>query len=59
MTLAASALASGLMGRAALAANDKTPPKPQNVISPDAALDPPATSKAPRCGTTSRTNVKR
>jgi hypothetical protein len=47
------------MGRAALAANDKTPPKPQNVISPDAALDPPATSKAPRCGTTSRTNVKR
>ena len=30
---------SGLMGRAALAANDKTPPKPQNVISPDAALD--------------------
>ena len=39
LTLAASALASGLMGRAALAANDKTPPKPQNVISPDAALD--------------------
>lgn len=27
------------MGRAALAAKDKTPPKPQNVISPDAALD--------------------
>jgi len=27
------------MSRAALAASDKTPPKPQNVISPDAALD--------------------
>jgi carbonic anhydrase len=39
LTLAASALALGLMGRAALAAKDKAPPKPQNVISPDAALD--------------------
>jgi len=39
LALVASALASGLMGRAALAASDKTPPKPQNVISPDAALD--------------------
>src|SRR5215471_9383692 len=39
LALAASALALGLMSRAALAASDKTPPKPQNVISPDAALD--------------------
>jgi len=39
LTLAASALASSLVGRAALAAKDKAPPKPQNVISPDDALE--------------------
>jgi carbonic anhydrase len=39
LTFTASALAAGLVGRPARAANDKTPPKPQNVISPDAALD--------------------
>jgi carbonic anhydrase len=39
LTFAASTLAAGLIGRRAMAANDKTPPKPQNVISPDAALD--------------------
>jgi len=39
LTLAASALAAGAMGRAALAAKDNTPPKPQNVMSPNAALD--------------------
>ena len=37
--LAASALVLGAMGRAALAAKDKTSPKPQNVMSADAALD--------------------
>jgi carbonic anhydrase len=39
LTLTASVLAAGLIGRPTLAAKDKTPPKPQNVISPDAALD--------------------
>ena len=39
LTFTASALAAGLIGRPAMAASKKTPPKPQNVISPDAALD--------------------
>ncbi len=39
LTFTASALAAGLTGRPAMAANEKSPPKPQNVISPDAALD--------------------
>jgi carbonic anhydrase len=39
LTLTASALAAGLIGRSAMAAGEKAPPKPQNVISPDAALD--------------------
>jgi carbonic anhydrase len=39
LTFTASTLAAGLIGRVAMAANEKTPPKPQNVISPDAALD--------------------
>ena len=39
LTLTASALAAGLIGRAAMAAGEKAPPKPQNIISPDAALD--------------------
>jgi carbonic anhydrase len=39
LTMTVSAVAAALVGRSALAANDKTPPKPQNVISPDAALD--------------------
>jgi carbonic anhydrase len=39
LTFAASAVAAGVIGRSAMAANEKTPPKPQNVISPDAALD--------------------
>src|SRR5690349_14409361 len=39
LTMTASAVAAALIGRPALAAKDKTPPKPQNVISPDAALD--------------------
>jgi carbonic anhydrase len=39
LTMTASAVLAALIGRPALAAKDKTPPKPQNVISPDAALD--------------------
>jgi len=39
LAFTASALAAGLIGRPAMAKNEKTPPKPQNVISPDAALD--------------------
>src|ERR1700751_2975487 len=39
LTFTASALAAGLIGRPGLAANEKAPPKPKNVISPDAALD--------------------
>ena len=39
LTFTASALAAGLIGQPAMAASKKTPPKPQNVISPDAALD--------------------
>lgn len=39
LTFTASALAAGLIGRPAMAASKKTPPKPQNVISPDASLD--------------------
>jgi carbonic anhydrase len=39
LTLTASALAAALTGGPAVAAKNKTPPKPQNVISPDAALD--------------------
>ncbi len=39
LTFTASALAAALIGRPAFAANEKSPPKPQNVISPDAALD--------------------
>jgi len=39
LTFAASAMAAGMIGRSAMAANEKTPPKPQNVISPDAALE--------------------
>jgi carbonic anhydrase len=39
LTLAASALATGLIGRPAMAAKKKAPPKPQNVMAPDAALD--------------------
>jgi carbonic anhydrase len=39
LTFTASALAASLIGRPAMAASEKTPPKPQNVISPDAALD--------------------
>ncbi len=38
LTFTASALAVGLAGRPALAAKSKSPPKPQNVISPEAAL---------------------
>src|SRR5438046_8523200 len=37
--LTVSALAAGLVVPQAMAANDKPPPKPQNVIAPDAALD--------------------
>jgi carbonic anhydrase len=37
--LTVSALAAGLIVPRAMAANDKPPPKPQNVIAPDAALD--------------------
>lgn len=39
LTFAASALAAGLIGGPAIAAKKKAPPKPQNVIAPDAALD--------------------
>jgi carbonic anhydrase len=40
LTFGASALAAGLIGRPAMAAKKKAPPpKPQNVISPDAALE--------------------
>jgi carbonic anhydrase len=39
LTFTASALAAGLIGGPAMAAKQKTPPKPQNVIAPDAALD--------------------
>jgi carbonic anhydrase len=38
LTLAGSALAAGLVNQPAMAAKKTTPPKPQNVISPDAAL---------------------
>jgi carbonic anhydrase len=37
--LTVSALAAGFVVPQAMAANDKPPPKPQNVIAPDAALD--------------------
>jgi carbonic anhydrase len=39
LAMTASAVAAALIGRPALAAKAKAPPKPQNVISPDAALD--------------------
>jgi carbonic anhydrase len=39
LTFTAAALAAGVIGRPAMAAKEKTPPKPQNVISPDAALE--------------------
>jgi carbonic anhydrase len=39
LTFAASAVAAGVIGGPAMAAKKKRPPKPQNVISPDAALD--------------------
>jgi len=39
LTFTGSALAAGLIGRSALAAKQKPPPKPQNAISPDAALE--------------------
>lgn len=39
LTLTASALAAALTAGPAFAAKNKPPPKPQNVISPDAALD--------------------
>lgn len=39
LTFTASALAAGLIGRPAMAAKAKAPPKPQNVIAPNAALD--------------------
>ena len=39
LTFAASAVAAGVFGGPAMAAKKKRPPKPQNVISPDAALD--------------------
>lgn len=39
LTFAASALAAGVIGGPAIAAKKKAPPKPQNVIAPDASLD--------------------
>jgi len=39
LTFTASALAAGLIGRPASAAKVATPPKPQNVVTPDAALN--------------------
>jgi carbonic anhydrase len=39
LTMTVSAVAAALIGAPALAAKDKPPPKPQNVISPDAALE--------------------
>jgi carbonic anhydrase len=39
LTFTASALAAGLISGSALAAKKQAPPKPQNVIGPDAALD--------------------